>query len=168
VHGTRHQTPAHMALLPLARLVRWFPHRHFVFVGDSGYGTSETTRLRQQRYDHLTLVSKIYGDAALYEPSPLRTRRPMGRPRVKGQKRASPQAVAAHTAKRTSLTVAWYGGTTRDIEVITGTGHWYRIGEDLVEVRWVDVHDGTGTHRNEYVLTTDLTMKPQQMVECYA
>jgi hypothetical protein len=86
---------------------------------------------------------------------------------VKGQKRASPQQVVAHTAKRTSLTVAWYGGTTRDIEVVTGTGHWYRIGEDLVEVRWVYVHDGTGTHRDEYFFTTDITMKPQQMVECY-
>jgi hypothetical protein len=60
--------------------------------------------------------------------------------------------------------VAWYGGGTRDLEVVTGTGHWYRIGEDLVEVRWVHVHDGTGTHRDEYVLTTDITMRPQQIV----
>jgi hypothetical protein len=113
------------------------------------------------------LVSKFDADAAWYEPPPRRTRRTIGRPRVKGQKRASPQQVVAHTAKRTSLTVAWYGGTTRDIEVVTGTGHWYRIGEDLVEVRWVYVHDGTGTHRDEYFFTTDITMKPQQMVECY-
>jgi hypothetical protein len=58
-------------------------------------------------------------------------------------------------------------GGTRDIEGVTGTGHWYRIGEGLVEVRWVYVHDGTGTHRDEYFLTTDITMKPQQIVEWY-
>jgi hypothetical protein len=86
---------------------------------------------------------------------------------VKGQKLASPQAVVAHTAQRTCLTVAWYGGSTRDIAVVTGTGHWYRIGEALVGVRWVYVHDGTGTHRDEYFFTTDMTMKPQQIVECY-
>jgi hypothetical protein len=103
----------------------------------------------------------------LYEPPPPRTRHTMGRPRVKGQKLASPQEVVAHTAKRTRLTVAWYGGTTRDIEVVTGTGHWYRIGEDLVAVRWVYVHDGTGTHRDEYFFTTEITMKPQQIVERY-
>jgi hypothetical protein len=91
----------------------------------------------------------------------------MGRPRVKGWKLASPHEVVAHTTKRTHLTVAWYGGTTREVEIVTGTGHWYRIGEDLVEVRWVYVHDGTGTHRDEYFLTTDSTMKPQQMVACY-
>jgi DDE superfamily endonuclease len=167
VHGTRHKTPAHLARLLLARLVRWFPHRHFVFVGDSGYGTSETARFCQQHHAHLTLVSKFYADAALYEPPPRRTRRTIGRPRVKGKKRASPQQVVAHTAQRTRLTAAWYGGTTRDIEVVTGTGHWYRIGEALVEVRWVYVHDCTGTHRDEYFFTTDITMKPQQMVECY-
>jgi hypothetical protein len=73
----------------------------------------------------------------------------------------------AHTTTRTHLTVAWYGGTTRAVEIVTGTGHGYRIGEDLVEVRWGYVHDGTGTQRDEYFLTTDSTMKPQQMVECY-
>jgi hypothetical protein len=103
----------------------------------------------------------------LYEPPPPRTCHTIGRPRVKGQQLASPQAGVANTAQRTRLTVAWYGGRTRDIEVVTGTGHWYRIGEALGGVRWVYVHDGTGTHRDEYVFTTDMTMKPQQMVECY-
>jgi Transposase DDE domain len=91
----------------------------------------------------------------------------MGRPRVKGQKLASPQTVVANTAARTSLMVPWYGGTTRDIEIVTGTGHWYRIGEVLVEVRWVYVHDCTGTHRDEYFFTTDLSLCPKQIVECY-
>jgi DDE superfamily endonuclease len=166
-HGTRHQTPAHFARLLLARLIRWFPQCHFIFVGDTGYGTSETARFCQPHRRHLTIVSKFYGDATLDEPPPPRTCHTMGRPRVKGQKLASPQEVVANTAKRTSLRVAWYGGTMRDIELVSGTGHWYRIGEALVEVRWVYVHDGTGTHRDEYFFTTEITMKPQQMVEYY-
>jgi hypothetical protein len=63
--------------------------------------------------------------------------------------------------------VAWYGGISRDIEIVTGTSHWYRIGESLVAVRWVYVHDCTSTHRDEYLFTTDLRMKPKQIVECY-
>ena len=166
VHGIRHKTPAHLARLLLARLMRWFPQRHFIFVGDMGYGTSATARFCRQHHCHLTLVSKFYGDAALYAPPPPRTRRTMGRPRVKGQKLASPQEVVAHTAKRTCLSVAWYGGTMRDIEIISGTGHWYRIGEPLVAVRWVYVHDAAGTHRDEYLFTTDLHMRPNRIVEC--
>ena len=167
MHGTRHKTPAHIARLLLARLVRWFPQRHFIFVGDSGYGTSETARFCSRYGRHLTLVSKFCGDAALYGPPPPRTRRTMGRPRVKGQKLASPQEMVAQTTERTRLTVAWYGGASRDIDVLTGTGHWYRIGEALVAVRWVYVHDCTGTHRDEYFFTTALQMTPKQIVECY-
>jgi hypothetical protein len=166
-HGRRHNTPAHLARLLLACLVRWFPERQFIFVGDTGCGTSETARFCRQQRRHLTLVSKFYGAAALYEPPPPRPRSTIGRPRVKGQKLASPQEVVATRVNRTRLTVAWYGASTRDIEVVTGTGHWYRLGEDLVEVRWVYVDDGTGTHRDEYFLTTNITMRPQQIVECY-
>jgi DDE superfamily endonuclease len=167
LHGRRHRTPAHLAQLLLARLVRWCPERHFIFVGDSGDGTSETARLCRQRHRHLTVVSTFYGDAALYEPPPPRTRRTIGRPRVKGQKLPAPQEEVAHGTRRTRLAVAWYGGTSRAIEVVTGTGQWYRIGEDLVAVRWVYVHDCTGTHRDEYFFTTDLSLCPQQIVECY-
>jgi hypothetical protein len=166
-HGTRHQTPAHLTRLLLARLMRWFPARQFIVVGDTGYGTSETARFCRKHSRHLTLVRQCYRDAALYEPPPPRTCRTMGRPRVKGQKLASPQEVVAQATQRRRLTVTWYGGGTREIEVVTGTGHGYRIGEDLVEVRWVYVHDGTGTHRDDSFVTTDLTMKPHQMVECY-
>jgi hypothetical protein len=165
-HSRRHQTPAHLARLLLAPVVRWFPERHVIFVGDAGDGTSETARFCRQHHRHLTLVSKFYGDAALYEPPPPRTRRTVGRPRVNGQKLPSPPKVVAHSTRRTRLAVAWYGGTTRDIETVTGTGPWYRIGEDLVEGRWVDVHDGTGTHRAEYLFSTNLRLTPKQIVEC--
>jgi uncharacterized protein YerC len=167
VHGTRHKTPAHIARLLLARLIRWFPNRHFMCMGDTGYGTSETARCCHQHRRHLTVVSKFYGDAAVDEPPPPRTCRTIGRPRVQGQKLASPHAVVAHTAQRTRLTVAWSGGSTRDLAVVTGTGPWSRLGEALVGVRWVYVHDGTGTPRDESFFTTAMTMKPQQIVACY-
>ena len=70
----------------------------------------------------------------------------------------------AHTTPRPRRTVAWDGGRTRDLAVITGTGHGYRLGEDRVAVRWVHVHDGTGSHRDEDCFTTEITMRPQQRV----
>ena len=65
------------------------------------------------------------------------------------------------------LNVAWYGGGRRDVEVVTGTGHWYKAGEGLVAVRWVFVHDLTGTHRDEYFYSTDVTMTAQEIIEAY-
>ncbi len=92
-----------MARRLLARLMRWFPDRHGLVVGDSGSGTSETARLCRHPRRHLPVVSTFDGDAALSEPPPPRTRPPMGRPRVNGQTRASPPAVVANTATRTRL-----------------------------------------------------------------
>jgi DDE superfamily endonuclease len=63
-HKTRHKTPAHIARLLLARCIRWFPERQCIFVGDTGYGTSETARFCRKYHHHLTLISKLYGDAA--------------------------------------------------------------------------------------------------------
>lgn len=163
-HGTRHKTPAHLARLLLARVIRWFPARQCILVGDTGYGTSETARFWSQYGRQLPLVSQFYGDAAVYEPPPPRTPSTIGRPRVKGPNLASPQEVVAHTARRTRLMVAWYGGRTRALEVVTGTGHWSRIGEDLVEGRWGYVHDCTGTQRDEDCFTSAITMRPQQIV----
>ena len=73
----------------------------------------------------------------------------------------------ARTRRRQRLNVAWYGGGRRDVAVVTGTGHWYKAGEGLVEVLWVFVHDLTGTHRDEYFFTTDVRLTATQVIECF-
>jgi hypothetical protein len=65
------------------------------------------------------------------------------------------------------LNVAGYGGRGRVVEVVTGTGHWSKAGEGLVPVRWGYVHDRTGTHRDEYFYSTDVTMTAQEIIEGY-
>lgn len=90
-----------------------------------------------------------------------------GRPRVKGRKRPSPEEVVAKTRSRQRLKVSWYGGGSRSVAVVTGTSHWYKGGEGLVAVRWVFVEDLTGTHRDEYFFTTDVSRTPKQIIEAY-
>jgi hypothetical protein len=162
--GRRHRTPAQLLQVLLGLLLRWFPERRFLFAGDQNYGSHEMARLAPRTQGRLHVVSKFYPDANLYEPPPPYTGH--GRPRVKGAKLPSPQEVVA-TAPRTRLNVAWYGGGRRDVEVVSGTGHWYKAGEGLVAVRWVYVHDLTGTHRDEYLYSTDLSLTPQEIIEEY-
>jgi hypothetical protein len=166
-HHRRHKTPADLMRQLLAVLIHWFPDRHFRFAGDGSYGTHALARFASQHRRHLTLVSRFYPAANLYAPPPaVRRQATVGRPRKKGAKQLSPQAVVAR-AKRRRLTVTWYGGSIRQVEVVTGTGHWYKGGAGLVPVRWVFVHDLTGTHRDEYFFTTDRTMAPKQIIETY-
>ena len=57
--------------------------------------------------------------------------------------------------KRKRRIVNWYGGQSRRVELVTGTGHWYKSGEGLVEVLWLFVQKLTGTDRNKDLFTTN-------------
>jgi hypothetical protein len=163
--GRRHKTPARLLRQLCRVLLRWFRQRTFILAGDNNYGSHEMASFAARRRGRLHLVSKFHPDANLYEPPPPYCGH--YRPRIKGKEMAKPEEVVAG-AKRTRLTkVAWYGGGVRDVEVVSGTGHWYKSGQGLVEVRWVFVHDLTGAHRDEYFMTTDVKMTARQVIETY-
>jgi len=165
-HGRRHKTPAELMRQLLAVILHWFPERKFVFAGDGGFGTHPLATFARRHRQRLALVSRFYADANLYAPPPAVRGKKTGRPRKKGAKQPSPAKVVAR-ARRKRLKVAWYGGGRRNVAVVTGTGEWYKGGEGLVSVRWVFVHDCTGTHREEYFFTTDLGMTPKQIIETF-
>ncbi len=165
-HHRRHKTPSELMRQLLAVLLHWFPERKFVFAGDGGYGTHPLATFAHRHPKRLALVSRFYADANLYAPPPVVRGKKTGRPRKKGAKQPSPATVVARS-RRQRLKVAWYGGGRRNVAVVTGTGQWYKGGEGLVPVRWVFVHDCTGTHRDEYFFTTDLNMTPKQVIETF-
>jgi hypothetical protein len=159
-----HKTPAQLMCRLLRLLLLRFPGRAFVFAGDSGYGTHAVARFCHRHRGRLTLVSKLCPDANLFDPPP--PYRGNGRPRAKGERVPKPRQAAA-TAPPTRLTVTWYGGGTRRVEAATGTGHWYKGGDGLVPIRWVFVRDATGTHRDEYLFTTDVSRTADAVVGIY-
>ncbi len=163
----RHKTPSELMRQLLAVLIHWFPDRRFVFAGDGGYGTHALARFAHRHRRHLSLVSLFYPDANLYDPPPEVVGKRNGRPRTKGDKRPTPEAVVATTAGPTALNVSWYGGGRRDVEVVSGTGQWFKSGKALVPVLWVFVRDRTGTHRDSYLFSTDLTLRAAQVIETY-
>ena len=162
--GVRHRTPAQLMCRLLRLVLLRFPDRAFVFAGDSGFGTHEVARFCHRHRGRLALVSKCHPDVNLFAPPPPYAGN--GRPRVKGGRLPKPRQVAA-SARRTRLTVAWYGGGTRRVEAATGTGHWYKGGNGLVPIRWVFVKDTTGTHRDEYLFTTDTARTADAVVGTY-
>src|SRR5947209_11483594 len=163
--GRRHKTPHHWLRQLCCLLLRWFRQRTFVLAADGDVAAHERARFCARRRGRLSLVSTFYPDANWYEPPPPYCGR--YRPRVKGKALAKPQQVVADSARTKLTKVAWYGGGVRDVEGVTGTGQWYKAGTGLVEVRWVFVHDLSGTHRDDYLLTTDVTMTAQEVIETY-
>lgn len=166
-HRGRHKTPAQLMRQMLQVLLHWFPDRRFIFAGDGGFGSHDLARRAARRPQRLTLVSRFYANANLYQPPPPRAQNAKGRPRVKGAKLPPPAQVVAQTPKRQQLNVAWYGGGRRDVEVVTGTAQWYQSGAGLVPVLWVYVHDCTGTHRDDYFFTTDVGLAASAVIETF-
>jgi len=160
-----HRTPTQLVCRLLRLLLIRFPDRTFSLVADSTYGTHELARFCHRHRDRLTLISKLHPAAALYEPPPPYTGR--GRRRIKGDRLPSPQEVVAATRRRRRLTVGWYGGGTRQVAVVTRTGRWYRVGRGAIPLRWVHVQDRTGTHRPEYLFSTDPILTPAQIITSY-
>lgn len=165
--GRPHKTPAQIMQVLLRLLLRWFPDRSFRFAGDGAFGSHEMASFAQQTYGRLHLVSKFHPDANLYEPPPPVTgKRPTGRPRKKGAKAPAPEDVVA-AVSATQLNVAWYGGGRRNVKVVSRQGHWYKAGVGLAAIRWVYVHDLSGTHRDEYLYTTDVASTATAVIEAY-
>ena len=165
--GKKHRTPAELMEGLIAIVMRWFPQRRLHFVVDGGFATQRLAKFASHHQKQLTLTSRFYPDAALYEPAPIRRRCQLGRPRIMGAKLPRPEEVVAGSKARQRLAVSWYGGEKRQIETVSGTGLWYRAGHGLVKIRWVFVHDMTGTHRDEYFFTTDTRLNAKAVVEGY-
>jgi hypothetical protein len=160
-----HKTPVALLGQMLRILIRWFPDRTFVCSADGNYAAHELAELAAANPQRLKFVSKFYPHANLFEPPPVYSGN--GRPPAKGKELPDPAQVVRDESPGSLLRVAWYGGEQRRVEVVTGSGLWYRSGHPLVPVRWVFVRDRTGTHRDEYFFTTDVTMCPRAVIETY-
>ncbi|MCA9038569.1 MAG: transposase [Planctomycetaceae bacterium] len=165
--GLRHKTPPELMQGLLALWLRWFPSRKAVFSGDGAFATHKLSQFAARNSSRLTLVSKFVPDAVLHSPPPPRQRGQIGRTRIVGNRLPSPEQVVATTQKRRGLTVQWYGGGRRRVEIVTGVGHWYRQGQGLVKVRWVFVHDLTGHHRDEYFYSTEPGIRAADVIEAF-
>jgi DDE superfamily endonuclease len=160
-----HRTPAQLMCRLLRLVLLHFPDRQFVFVGDAGYGTHEVARFCHRHRARLTLVSKLHPEANLFEPPP--PYRGNGRPPVKGARRPKPREAVSASRRCMRLSVSWYGGGTRRVETVTGTGHWFKSGHGLVPIRWAFVRDLDGTHRDEYFFSTDPSMNVAVIIAHY-
>ena len=163
----RHKTAAELMCGLLALLMHWFPEKTFVFAGDNAYGSHAMARFAYRHRKRISLVSKIVPDANLFQPPPKRRGKVNGRPRVKGGSLPSPKDVVIKKKKGKKIKVRWYGGGWRNVEVITGVGHWFKSGKGLVPILWVYVRDLDGTHRDEYFFSTDTTMSAHAVIEMY-
>jgi hypothetical protein len=90
--GRRHQTVTERAWQMIQLVVRWVPGREAVLVADSGCAALELLD-KVARLPRTRVMTRRRLDAALYDPPPPRKPRTTGRPRLKGKRRPTLEAV---------------------------------------------------------------------------
>jgi hypothetical protein len=163
----KHKTITNWAWQMLLQVSRWIPDRRLVVVADGTYAVLDFLR----KVSHLPLVSVITRlrlDACLYDPAPQREAGKKGRPALKG-KRQPKLAERLHDPNTVwqKHTLSWYGGTTREMEIATGTALWYQSPIPPVAIRWVLMRDPQGQYESMALLCTDQDAEATQIVEWF-
>jgi hypothetical protein len=163
-----HKTLTDHARQMIAQVRRWLPNRQIVVTADSSYAVLELLAACAGLAQPVTIVTRLRLDAALYEPAPPREPGTKGAPRKKGERQPS----LAHQLSdpRTVWerhTVPWYGGTTRQLELASGTAVWYHSGKPVVPLRWVLIRDVLGQFEPQALLSTDQEVAAPQIVEWF-
>ena len=152
------------ALLKQFQLRRWLPHRTLVVVADYSYAALDFLHACQTMVHPVTVITRLRLDAALYKPAPPRTGK-AGRPRKKGKRLPTPQAVLDDPqTKWQSVKVRWYDGQTQLMEITSQTAVWYHSGKSPVPIRWVLIRDPQGDYETIALLSTSLELDPLQII----
>ncbi len=167
-HRRRHKKLTDWGRQMIRQLRRWLPERSLVVVADSSYAVLELLASAAGMHLPVTMITRLRLDAALYDPAPVRKPGTNGRPRKKGA-RQPPLAklIADPGTVWQSVTVAWYGGTTRTVELASETAVWYHNGLPPVAIRWVLIRDPQGQFDSQALLCTDQQAQAQSILEWF-
>jgi hypothetical protein len=150
----RHKTLARLAQQMVRVVRRWLPDVAIKVIGDGAYSVIELglTCLKLQ----MSLIAPLRLDARLFAPPPAPGPHQKGRRPVVGKRLPKLSTVLQdpNTVWET-LTVDWYGGTQRTLEVTTGTALWYSTGTDPLPIRWVLTRDPEGKREPKAYFSTD-------------
>jgi hypothetical protein len=163
--GRRHHTLRERAWQIIRLVRRWLPGREIVFVADSSFAALEWLAL-VARLPRVSVITRLRLDAALYDPPPPRDPGQKGRPRLKGKRRPTLEAMLADEKTQWStLTLDdWYGKGPRDVDVATDTAVWYHSGKPPVAIRWVLIRDPQERFKPQALLSTNLAHTSTQML----
>jgi DDE superfamily endonuclease len=163
--GRRHQNLTARAWQIIRVVSRWLPGRERLFVADSSFAVLELLA-QVQALPKTSLITRLRLDAALYDPAPPRLPGQKGRPRLKGKRRPTLEAVLIDDATewRTLKVEQWYGEGPREIEVATDIAVWYHAGKAPVTIRWVLIRDPQERFKAQALLSTNLDHRADPIV----
>ena len=144
-NGKRHKTSIDWIAQMIVAVRRWLPTRPLVLIVDGGLAAVKLGLRCARLGVPVTYVSRLRLDAVLHDPPPAPVAGKRGPKPKKGprQERLKARLTDPQTEWQT-VTLRWYGGEARVMELASGTALWYTPGETPLALRWVLVRDPSG------------------------
>ncbi len=160
----RHKTLARLAQQMVMMVRSFLPDVTIKVIGDGAYSVIELGLACVKR--QLSLLAPLRLDARLFAPPPVPRPHQLGRPRVVGKRPPNLSTVLPDpkTVWET-LTVTWYAGTERQLEVTTGTALWSSTGSDPLPLRWVLTRDPDDQRDPKASFSTNQAQCAEEIVE---
>jgi hypothetical protein len=142
---------------------RWLPKRDLVVVADSAYAALDFLNACASLVRPVAVITRLRLDAALYEPAPAYSG--VGRPRKKGVRLSTPQQLIDNpTTVWQHVILPWYDHRPHALDLATATAFWFHFGLPGVPIRFVLIRDVAGKFDPQALLSTDLTLSPDQIL----
>jgi DDE superfamily endonuclease len=155
----RHKTSIDWVRQMMPQVHRWLPSRRLVLVVDGGFAAVSLALACVTH--HVTMVSRLRWDAALYHPPGPQPPGKRGRTPLKGKRQRSLQGWAAHSdTPWETVAVDWYRGQRKNLWVFSRTALWYTPRVPPVAIRYVMVAAPAGKLRMAAFFGTDLEATP--------
>ena len=132
----------------------------FRVVADGFYAT-----LAGKKLLNTTIISRIQRNAEVYDLPVRPKKKGRGRPRKKGQRVLCPQKLAKYVRHWQKVEVC-ERGQSRIRLVHSRVLLWYRVSQQPILL--VISRDPEGKEKDDFFFTTDVTMSPSEVIECYA
>jgi hypothetical protein len=167
-NGKRHKTSIDWIGQMITAVRRWLPRRSIVLVVDGGLAAVKLGLRCAGLAVPVTYVSRLRLDAVLHDPPPLPVAGKRGPKPKKGARQPSLKArVMDPKTVWQAVTLRWYGGVERAVELANGTALWYTPGEEPLALRWVLVRDPLGDFEPQAFFATDQAAEAPQIVEWF-
>lgn len=162
----RHKTTLQWTIQMLMQIVRWLKNTPIILVGDGGFACARLAWMCLKY--KISLVSRLKINACLYDFAPLDEAGKRGRKKTKGVKLISfKEMIEMPDLGWKEVIIDGYEKKKKKLKYISNTSLWGADGFLPVPIRWVLVIDPEGELDPLPLMSTDVTLSPEMVIELY-
>jgi len=160
LHRKKGPTLIELAEQMIHEVCQWLPERRFRMVADGFYAS-----LAGKTLPDTTIISRMQCNAEIYDLPVSPRKKGRGRPRKKGKRLLCPEKMAHYVRDWQKVKVSERGKSKTRL-VYARQVLWYRVSHQPMLL--VISRDPQGQEKDDFFCTTDVTMKPAEVIGCFA